>query len=307
MIGNKLKSNVYLYLFLLGIIFLSMYQFVTPISYLPITIPFEDFMFKLGLLGIYLSTISLGILTLLSKEKLAQVIGLVLVLSLFFSLIPDYNVSLWWDFLEIFVFVGGSALGIVSLYRSKRWLLVPVLAVVEFGEIEGISEDFFHTFIDTSFLTLLALLVISGFSLLFYKWRPKRLLISLAIGVPGLLLYLPLYFLVLKNRFMETIFAMVFPAVYGISLNNPDNIPAMVLLYALAMFLSLALGYHVDLYTGLGFYMIITTVFLGITGFHLLLYMVFPLIGFYFMNVKGEISPTIKDYIVSIRRYSLKR
>lgn len=307
MIDNKLKSNVYLYLFLLGIIFLSMYQFITPISYLPITIPFEEFMFKLGLLGIYLSTISLGILTLLSKEKLAQAIGLVLVLSLFLSLIPDYNVSLWWDFLEIFVFVGGSALGIEYLYRSKRWLLIPVLAVVEFGEIEGISEDFFHTFIDTSFLTLLVLLVISGFSLLFYKWRPKRLLISLAVGVPGLLLYLPLYFLVLKNRFMETIFAMVFPAVYGISLNNPDNIPAMILLYALAMFLSLALGYYVDLYTGLGFYMIVTTVFLGITGFHLLLYMVFPLIGFYFMNVKGEISPTIKDYIVSIRRYNLKR
>ncbi|BCU71492.1 hypothetical protein [Stygiolobus caldivivus] len=303
---TTLNSGVYFYLFLIGVIFLSIYQFITPISYLPITIPFENLMFKLGLLGIYISTISLGILMLSFKEKVAKVIGLILTLSLFLSLIPQYNISYWWEFVEVFTFISGSALCIEALLKSKRWVLLPILTIVEFGEIEGIVENFFHTYIDTSFLALLAILIIFGATLLFYRWKPRRLLGSFLVGLPGILLYLPLYFIVIKNRFMETIFAMVFPAVYGISLNNPFNVPLMILLYAVALFLSLALGYHIDVYTGLGFYMIISTVFLGLTGFHLFLYMVFPLIGFYFMNVKGKISPTVKDYITSMRN-SIRR
>ena len=79
---------------------------------------------------------------------------------------------------------------------------------------------------------------------------------------------------------------MVFPAVYGISISNPYNIPLLILAYSLVLFLSVALAVNIDLYTGLGFYMIETTTFLGLTGFHYYIYMVFPIMGFYFMNLK---------------------
>jgi len=173
-----------------------------------------------------------------------------------------------------------------SVLKSHRFPLILTLFVIIFNEIEGLDEQIFHNFIYTSFLTLLYLTIVSGFILLLYNLKLKRLLISIGLGGLAMGIYLPLFFLTLHNRFLEMILALVFPAVYGISISNPYNTPLLILAYSLVLFLSVALAVNIDLYTGLGFYMIETTTFLGLTGFHYYIYMVFPIMGFYFMNLK---------------------
>ncbi|MEJ2776384.1 hypothetical protein WIW90_09235 [Sulfolobaceae archaeon RB850M] len=270
----------------IGALLLSFYQFITPISYLPITIPFEDQLYRLGFIGLYLSTFSLGIIGLMDEDKLVRVLGGLIILSPLIALIPNYAISEWWEVIEIFTVVDGLFIMVKSVLKSNRFPLILTLFVIIFNEIEGLDEQIFHNFVYTSFLTLLYLTIISGFILLLYNLKLKRLLISIGLGGLAMGIYLPLFFLTLHNRFLEMIFALVFPAVYGITISNPYNTPLLILAYSLVLFLSVALAVNIDLYTGLGFYMIETTTFLGLTGFHYYIYMVFPIMGFYFMNLK---------------------
>ena len=283
-----MKNEVKPFFILLGIgvVLLSFYQFITPISYLPITIPFENQLYKLGFIGLYLSTFSLGIIGLMDEDKLVKALGAIIILSPVIALIPNYTTTEWWEVIEIFTVVDGLFIMVKSLLKSKRLPLILTLIVIAFNEIEGLDEQIFHNFIYTSFLTLLYLTIISGFILLFYKLKLKRLLISVILGSLAMSIYLPLFFLTLHNRFLEMIFALVFPAVYGITISNPYNTPLLILAYSLVLFLSVALAVNIDPYTGLGFYMIETTTFLGLTGFHYYIYMVFPIMGFYFMNLR---------------------
>ncbi len=175
----------------IGAVLLSFYQFITPISYLPITIPFEDQLYRLGFIGLYLSTFSLGIIGLMDEDKLVRVLGGLIILSPLIALIPNYAISEWWEVIEIFTVVVGSFIMVKSVLKSHRFPLILTLFVIIFNEIEGLDEQIFHNFIYTSFLTLLYLTIISGFILLLYNLKLKRLLISIGLGGLAMGIYYP--------------------------------------------------------------------------------------------------------------------
>ncbi len=82
---------------------------------------------------------------------------------------------------------------------------------------------------------------------------------------------------------------MILPATLGINLYNPYHITLLVIALGLSI-----MGIVTSLIKGnagasVGYFLIITTVFLGIDGFSLLIYMLTPIIGFLVIT-SGEIE-----------------
>ncbi|WP_162199551.1 hypothetical protein [Sulfuracidifex metallicus] len=107
-------------------------------------------------------------------------------------------------------------------------------------------------------------------------------------SIPALFLFLPLYFMVEDNRFMFMIMDMTFSAIYGISFNNPDNLGLFILLLSLSTYLSVVIALKGNPTAGLGYFIVISDVFMGITGYHLIEYMLLVAVGFSLITLKSD-------------------
>ncbi|MEM4131224.1 MAG: cytochrome b558/566 subunit B, partial [Metallosphaera sp.] len=179
-------------------------------------------------------------------------------------------------------FLRASALSLLNL---------PTAFMVVFLLIEGLLVDISHVEIITNYLLIFEISLL-GFLAYTVIWSSRslslrRATISYLVAVPSLFSFLPIYFLVNDNRFMEIIMNMVMPSVFGIVLTNPYSLPIFVLSLAFSIYLSTVMALSGNPYAGLGYFMVVTTAFLGVNGYHLLLYMIYPMVGTILMNVKG--------------------
>ncbi|MCG3109937.1 hypothetical protein L3N51_02234 [Metallosphaera sp. J1] len=290
----------------LASIFQFILQFIFSVSYLPIQIPFQNVLTKLGQVGIYLGYLAIGIFSILSWKKVKALLplGILLLISPAFTLINNYFTSPLWVMYEVIV----ATLGILGIAESfarapvTSLVNLPTAFMVVLLVAAGLLVDISHVELLINYLFVFE---VSLLSFLAYTviWSSRNLSlrrasISYLASIPSLFAFLPIYFLVSSNRFMEIIMNMVMPSVFGIVLTNPYSLPLFVISLAIAIYLSVTIALSKNPYAGLGYFMIITTVFLGVNGYHLILYMVYPIIGTILLNMK-EGKSSLVDVIRS--------
>ncbi|BBL46508.1 MULTISPECIES: cytochrome b558/566 subunit B [Metallosphaera] len=290
----------------LASIFQFILQFIFSVSYLPIQIPFQNVLTKLGQIGIYLGYLSIGIFSILSWKKVKALLplGILLLISPAFTLINNYFSSPLWVMYEVIV----ATLGILGIVES--FVQAPILSLVNLPTafmvglliVAGLLVDISHVELLLNYLLVFEVSLVS-FLVYTVVWSSrnlslKRASISYLASIPALFVFLPIYFLVSSNRFMEIIMNMVMPSVFGIVLTNPYSLPLFVISLAVAIYLSVTIALSRNPYAGLGYFMVITTVFLGVNGYHLILYMIYPIIGVILINMK-EGKSRLLDRIIN--------
>ena len=290
---NELKDNFNVFLILLGISsflqFMLKQAFIFP-SILPLNIPNEDILEAVGNIAFYLYFIMLIVVSAIMSTKYKALIPItfILLISPLFDLIPHYNLSSLWYSLEIAIFILGIASIVEGLIKSplENILLIPTMFLVIIGLYASISLNIFH---QALFLSYLTVYLISSLSFITYaiiqgNVKSVRNYISITVGILALVPFIFMENLISGNRYTEILMDMILPATLGINLYNPYHITLLVLalgLTATGVLISIIKG---NLSAGIGYFIVISTAFLGIDGYTLLLYMISPIIGFCLMN-----------------------
>lgn len=290
-----------------------LFEFIFPISYLPITFPYEGLMNYLGVAGLYMEAVFLGLVAVVLSNKVRSLLplGIALLVSPSLNLIHNYSLSPYWSFIEIVLaLLGIASLIEVTIKSNRRSLLfLPTLAMVTLTTYAGIDTIFLHGDLARcySFIFIASLLGVIIYAIIYNKIISKRAMMSYIAAIPGLFVFLPLYFLVINNRFLEIIMNMVIPSAFGIVLYNPYNLPILLLALSVSIYTILLLAIKGNGYAGLGYFIIITTAFQAITGFHLLLYLLAPFIGFSILDYREiDNERTIMDDLKKlVQRLSL--
>lgn len=130
-----------------------------------------------------------------------------------------------------------------------------------------------------------------AFVILWGKIKSFRNYIAISVGLLSIIPFLFFENMISQNRYLEILMNMILPATLGINLYNPYHITLLVIALGLSI-----MGIVTSLIKGnagasVGYFLIITTVFLGIDGFSLLIYiyMLTPIIGFLVIT-SGEIE-----------------
>ncbi len=252
------------------------YQVIFPISYLPLSIPGKLTMEYLGTAGIYLGYGASFIIALAMSGKIKSLIPLAVV----DVISPVFNHSLPFTILAIAV----SIIVIVESFLRRKGLdtllLLPTLALISFSMVSALTIDSMNFTFNPGY-TYMFLLSVATFAV-FAVWgkQTKRDVLKYLLSLPSLFLFLPLYFMVESNRFMFMIMDMTFSAVYGISFNNPNNLGLFLVLLSVSTYLSVVTALRRNSMAGLGYFIVVSDVFLGITGFHLMEYIFLVTIGF---------------------------
>lgn len=290
-----------------------LFEFIFPISYLPISFPYEGLMNYLGVAGLYMEVVFLGLVAVVLSNKVRSLLplGIALLVSPTLNLIHNYSLSLYWSFIEIVLaLLGIASLIEVTIKSNRRSLLfLPTLIMVILTTYAGIDTIFLHgdLAICYSFIFIASLLGVIIYAIIYNRIISKRAMMSYIGAIPGLFVFLPLYFLVINNRFLEIIMNMVIPSAFGIALYNPYNLPILLLALSVSIYTILLLAIKGNGYAGLGYFIIITTAFQATTGFHLLLYLLAPFIGFSIQNYREiDNERTIMDDLKKlVQRLSL--
>ncbi|ARM76750.1 cytochrome b558/566 subunit B [Acidianus manzaensis] len=274
-----------------------LFEFIFPISYLPLanvlsfSLSNKLLMEYLGTAGLYLEYVALSIvaITLSYKVKALLPLGILLLISPILNLFVNSLSYIWLVFQVIIITIGiASILESFIKSRLSSLLSIPTMILVIMDLYAGYTMDFEHYTLNLSF-TYLFLASVIGFgiySILWGKIISKRSIISYIVGIFGAMTFLPLYFLVSSNRFMEIIMDMTIPAIFGIVFHNPFQLGLFLLLVSTALYFIVSISVKGNGYAGLGYFLILSTVFMGITGFHLIIYMVAPVIGYVLLNFK---------------------
>ncbi|MBW9140102.1 MAG: cytochrome b558/566 subunit B [Candidatus Aramenus sp.] len=297
---KEIKGNFNVFLAILGISSFFQFAFKEAFMYpsvLPLNVPYESLLEELGNVFFYLYFLSMTFVSFLlgNKYRVMYLVGFSLVASFLASFVPGYNLSPLWYYFEVFIGVIGIALVLESLLKSsiRSLLLVPSALLVVVGIVASISLNVYHQALFANYLALyLASLV--GFLLYLVIWRKIKSVRSYAgLGV-FLLVLVPFLFLekqIAENRYMEMLMDMILPSVLGIDLYNPFQI--VYLVFAMGMsfalvFMALVKGNYA---AGIGYLMLFSTVFLGIEGYLLVVYMLSPVVGFGLMTYADEGKP----------------
>ncbi|MEM0257186.1 MAG: cytochrome b558/566 subunit B [Saccharolobus sp.] len=278
----------------IGSILQFVFEFIFPISYLPIYVPGLSIILELGNFSLYIIFISIILFSLLQRKikALIPLATLLLIATAISALKSNYSLSPLWYSLEVILAIFGISAAIESQVKSSlvNLLNLPTLFLVLFVTITSLYIDIIHIEILTDYLLLTALSVIS-FGLYTISWRAnevKKAIVSFLLSIPALFIFLPLYFIVSNNRFMEIIMNMVIPSAFGIVFSSPYYLQPFLLILSLAMFFIVALAIKRNAISALGYFIIISSVFKGISGYGLLIYMVEPLFGIVLMNWSTE-------------------
>jgi len=268
------------------------FETIFPISYLPLSIPNKLFLEYIGTAGLYMEYVAMSIVAIALSYKIKSLLplGIILFISPVFTFIPNYSLSFLWMSIQVAIIVIGIVALFESLFRSNMLslLLTPTLAMIILSLYAGYMINFEHLTFDFSFtyLFLFSIIGFMAYTVLWGKIVSKRSIASYIAGIPAAFIFLPLYFIVSTNRFMEMIMDMTLPAIFGIIFNNPFHVELFILLLSLALYLIITIAIKGNTYAGLGYFLIMSTVFLGLTGFHLIMYMITPVIGFALLNLK---------------------
>ncbi|BDC17287.1 cytochrome b558/566 subunit B [Acidianus sp. HS-5] len=290
-----------------------LFEFIFPISYLPITFPYEGLVDYLGVAGLYMEVVFLGLIAISLSNKVRSLLplGLALIISPALDLFHNYSLSPYWSLLEIILaLLGVASLIEVTIKSNRRTLLfLPTLIMVILTTYAGIDVVFLHGDLVICYLYVLiaSLVGITTYAVIYNKIVSKRAMISYIAAIPGLFVFLPLYFVVVNNRFLEIIMNMVIPSAFGITLYNPYLLPLLLIVLSVSIYSVILLAIKGNGYAGLGYFIILTTVFQAITGFHLLLYLLAPFIGFSILNYKeiGNGRTIMDDLKKLVQRLSL--
>ncbi|TRM87364.1 cytochrome b558/566 subunit B [Sulfolobus sp. C3] len=306
---EQLKGNLNLFLIILGISSFLQFAFKEAFMYpsiLPLNVPNEGILEALGGIFFYVYFFTLIVISvlLIQKYKLMTLISASLIISLFVPLIPNYNTSFLWYSFEIFIVVIGISLMIESILKSSPYslLLLPTMFMVDIGLLGSILLNVYHHALFTSYITIY-LISLLGFLIYVILWGEKRSARNYVSLFTGVLAFIPFIFLlhsIVNNRYLEILMDMILPSTLGIDLYNPYHITLLVLalgLSAMGIIISIIKGNYS---AGIGYFIIISTVFLGIDGYLILVYMISPIIGFSLMTYHEKkriidiISPTRK-------------
>ncbi|AWR97952.1 cytochrome b558/566 subunit B [Acidianus sulfidivorans JP7] len=287
-----------------------LFEFIFPISYLPLSnvlsfsLTSKLIVEYLGTAGLYLEYIALSIVAigLSNKVKALLPLGIFLLISPFLNLAIN-SLSPFWDIFEVAIMTLGIFALVESFIKSNlsSILSIPTMILIIANIYAGYLIDFEHYTLNLSF-TYLFLASVIGFgiySIIWGKIISKRSIIAYISGIFGAMTFLPLYFLVTSNRFMEIIMDMTIPAIFGIVFHNPYSLGLFLLLVSIALYFIVAISVKGNGYAGLGYFLILTTGFMGITGFHLIIYMAAPIIGYALLNFKdgkGQKILNLKKY-----------
>lgn len=286
---EEIEGNLYFFLILLGISSLFQFLFKEAFMYpsiLPLNIPFENVLEYLGNLFFYLYYLSLILVSVImaKRYKLMILIPVILIASQIFTLIPRYNISPLWYSFEVFISIVSISVLIESLLKSSlsAFFLLPSMILVSVGLIASISLNVFHQalFLDYVVLYFASLAGYIAYVLTWNNRRGFRNYLSIGIGLLSIIPFVLLINVVTTNRYMEILMNMILPSMLGIDLYDPHQITLLVLalgLSAMGITTSLIKGNYC---AGIGYFMIVTTVFLGINGYTLIAYMVSPTVGF---------------------------
>ncbi|MEM4746587.1 MAG: cytochrome b558/566 subunit B, partial [Metallosphaera sp.] len=162
----------------LASIFQFILQFVSSISYLPIDIPFQNVLTKVGEIGLYLGYLAIVLFSILSWTKIRALlpIGILLLVSPLFTLIANYYLSPLWIAYEVIISIVGI-LGIIeSFLRASALSLLnlPTAFMVVFLLIEGLLVDISHVEIITNYLLIFEISLL-GFLAYTVIWSSRSL------------------------------------------------------------------------------------------------------------------------------------
>ncbi|MCH4815737.1 MAG: cytochrome b558/566 subunit B [Saccharolobus sp.] len=297
-IVDELKGNLNLFLILLGIFSLLQFSFKQAFmfpSILPLNIPNANLLLVLGNISFYFYFVFLLIVSIILSFTYKSLIPItvILLVSPFITLIPNYENSFLVYSLEMAILILGLASTIEGLIKSSLLsiLLIPTLILVNLGIFASILLNIFHNALFISYLTVY-LISIAGYLtyvILWGKIKSSRNYIAVSVGLLSIIPFLFFENTISQNRYLEILMNMILPSTLGITLYNPYHITLLVIALGLSI-----MGIVTSLIKGnvgasVGYFLIITTVFLGIDGFSLLIYMLTPIIGFLVIT-SGEIE-----------------
>lgn len=288
-IVDELKGNLNLFLISLGISSLLQFSFKQAFmfpSILPLNIPNTNLLLIIGNISFYFFFVFLLIVSIILSFTYKSLIPLtvILLVSPFITLIPNYENTFLLYSLEMAILILGLASTIEGLIKSSLLsiLLIPTLILVNLGIFASILLNIFH---DALFISYLRVYLISiagylAYVILWGKIKSFRNYIAISVGLLSIIPFLFFENMISQNRYLEILMNMILPATLGINLYNPYHITLLVIALGLSI-----MGIVTSLIKGnagasVGYFLIITTVFLGIDGFSLLIYMLTPIIGF---------------------------
>ncbi len=309
-LNEELKGNFNVFLAILGVSSFFQFAFKEAFMYpsiLPLNVPDEGLLEALGNVFYYVYFFTLIVVSalLVQRYRLMALVTASLLVSLFAPLVPGYNTSPLWYSFEVFIAVVGVSLMAESVLKSSPYslLLLPTASMVGLGLLASVMLNVFHHALFTSYVTvyLVSLLGFLAYVVLWGERRGVRSYVSLLAGVLALVPFALLVHSLVDNRYLEILMDMILPSTLGIDLYNPYHITLLVLalgLSAMGIVASLVKGNYS---AGIGYFLIISTVFLGIDGYLALVYMVTPIVGFSLMTYRDGgkriidlISPTVK-------------
>jgi len=287
MFDLKMEKDLKYYLVFLSMVFFMqfVYQVIFPISYLPLSIPEKLPMEYVGTAGLYLGYGAIALVSLSLSTRIKSM--LLLFATDVLSPILSHSVEI------TLLGIATSSIVIVESFLRQRQvkgiLLLPILVMALLSMISAFTIDLLSfTFNPSySFMFLISSLSFVLYTVLWGK-NNKRSILKYLASIPALFLFLPLYFMVEDNRFMFMIMDMTFSAIYGISFNNPDNLGLFILLLSLSTYLSVVIALKGNPTAGLGYFIVISGVFMGITGYHLIEYMLLVAVGFSLITLKSD-------------------
>ncbi|MCY0859614.1 MAG: cytochrome b558/566 subunit B [Sulfolobaceae archaeon] len=293
--------------FLLGlgvVIYLVFGEGIAYLSSLPVPIPHANILAVFSSFGFALEYFSLIVVSLvLSKlAKINYIYSGILIGSLLITLIPGYySTTLWLGFTITTMFLGVVGLGEVTylLIKNKRYLstvlLSPTVALVLVLYYTAYSLIMHLPAVIISYKDFLLASVIGVliYTILWGKIFSRRSIVAYTLSIVGFVIVLPLYFLVLKNRFLEIIMDMVIPSVTGVILFNPYSITILILTFGLILYTVLALAIKGNYYASIGYLALLVAGFNATSGFHFISLMIVPPIGYSLFLIK-ELQDKIK-------------
>ncbi|QGA53124.1 cytochrome b558/566 subunit B [Sulfolobus sp. E5-1-F] len=295
---DELKGNLNLFLILLGIFSFLQFSFKQAFmfpSILPLNISNTNLLLLIGNISFYFFFIFILIVSIILSFSYKSLIPLtvILFLSPFITLIPNYENSFWLYSLEIAILVLGLASTIEGLIKSSPLsiLLIPTLILVNLGVYASILLNIFHHALFISYLTLYFISIAGylAYVILWGKIKSLRNYVAISVGLLSIIPFILFENIISQNRYLEILMNMILPSMLGINLYNPYHITLLVIVLGLSIGGILIALIKGNISAGVGYFLIISTVFLGIDGFSLLIYMLTPIIGFLVIT-SGEIE-----------------
>lgn len=112
----------------------------------------------------------------------------------------------------------------------------------------------------------------------------KRGIVGYVVGLISIIPFIIFAHSILTNKYIEILMELILPSALGITIYDPSHIIYLVYTLGVIAFSIVTVIIKGNGASGIGYFMIISTVFFGTYGYLLLLYMMVPTIGFVIMN-----------------------